>query len=157
MDKILHAKLPKDNIYEPDIEALPKAKTVLEWIANFKQVRETGRQKVQEARRYGASLRDSPANNSYKNKSKRERNPQGDEEFHSNTDRQELKRHKKQRKQDKKSSLNTDEPLIVDWSIKQWWTCGMHGHKTDKCWLDNIPAHDDRNIENIQFNKSTKG
>jgi hypothetical protein len=33
----------------------------------------------------------------------------------------------------------------------------MQGHETDKCWLVNIPAHDDRIIENIQFNKSTKG
>jgi hypothetical protein len=28
--KILHAKLPKDNVYKQDMEALPKAKTVLE-------------------------------------------------------------------------------------------------------------------------------
>jgi hypothetical protein len=96
------------------MEALPKAKIVLKWIANFKQVRETGRQKVQEARRYGASLCDSTTDNSYKKQSKRERNPQGDEEFRSNTNHQELKRLKKQKKQDKKSSLNTDEPLIVD-------------------------------------------
>jgi hypothetical protein len=95
---ILHFKLPKDNIYKQDMEALPKAKTVLEWIAKFKQVRETGRQKVLKARRYGASLRDSTTNNSYKKQSKRERNPQGDEEFRSNTNRQELKRLKEQKK-----------------------------------------------------------
>jgi hypothetical protein len=44
--KIFHAKLPKDNIYKQGMEVLPKAKTVLEWIANFKQVRETGRQRL---------------------------------------------------------------------------------------------------------------
>jgi hypothetical protein len=37
--KILHAKLPKDNICKQDMESLPKAKIVLKWIANFKQVR----------------------------------------------------------------------------------------------------------------------
>jgi hypothetical protein len=86
--KILHAKLPKDNICKQDMEAFPKAKTVLEWIANFKQVREIGRQRVQEAHRYGAFLPDSTTENSYKKQSKRDRNPQGDEEFCSNTNRQ---------------------------------------------------------------------
>jgi hypothetical protein len=83
--KILHAKLPKDNIYKQDMDAPPKARTVLEWTANLKQVREMGRQKVQEARRYG----DSTSEKYYKNQAKRERNPQGSKEFRSNTNRQE--------------------------------------------------------------------
>mgnify|MGYP000582894515 FL=1 len=87
--KILHLKLHKDNIYRQDMEALPKADTVKQWIRDFKQVREKGRQRVHSAIRYGAVLQ--PVERSYKDQSKR--HPEGDS-YRADTSRQESKRQK---------------------------------------------------------------
>jgi hypothetical protein len=142
--KILHSKLHKDNIFRQDMEALPKADTVKEWIANFKRVREKGRQIIQSSLRYGAQP--PPTEHSYKGQSKRQ--PQGDS-FKNET--------KKRLQQKMLKDSNDTEKRTADWSKPHCDTCGMPGHDTAKCWLDNPPAHSDRNIETITFELSTKG
>ena len=132
------------------MEALPKADTVKQWIRDFKQVREKGRQKVHSAIRYGAVLQ--PVERSYKDQSKRHH--EGDS-YRSDTSRQESKRQK--RIQLKLKDSNDTGRKAVDWTIVHCDTCGMQGHETSKCWLDIPPAHSDRNIETIAFELSTKG
>jgi hypothetical protein len=149
--KILHTKLHRDHIFRQDMEALPREDTIKEWIANFKQVREKRRQIMQSAVRFGALP--PPTEHSFKGQSKRQ--PEGDS-FKSETNRQESKCQKRLQQKMLKDSNDT-EKKTADWSKSHCDTCGMPGHETPKCWLDNPPAHSDRNIETIAFELSTKG
>jgi hypothetical protein len=87
--KILHLKLHSSNIFRQDMEALPRADTVKQWIADFKKVRERGRQRIQSAIRYRAQP--PPVDKSYKEQSKRQ--PEGDS-YKADTNRQESERQK---------------------------------------------------------------
>jgi transposase InsO family protein len=148
--KILHFKLPANNIFRQDMETFPKPTTVKQWIADFKKVRERGRQRIQSASRY--AVQQPTVDRSYKDQAKRQ--PEGDS-YKADTNRQESKRQKRRQLEAQKNS--STERKEVDWSIAHCDTCGMQSHVTQKCWLDNPPAHTDRNVEPVAFEVSSKG
>jgi hypothetical protein len=148
----IHKKLPVDNIFRLDIEALPKkAETVVEWVSQFKAAREKGRQILAASLRYGAKMPE--IDQAYLNQKKRL--PQ-DNSFKSESARQESKRVKRLQNQERKESNHQGRPP-PDWTKPHCNACGLPGHETAKCWLHIQPAHTDRNTEALPFELSTKG